>query len=139
MKNIYIKRFWIILALYLLSIIAQAGDNTYKCKILQAIEMTDNGLMKEPDGFWKRKIGETFTINRNTGEMIGSPFSTESWLGGVKILNPGGNGNSYMAMVISGGPNISINYIYVAEYKEQLIKPFWGSGYDGVIFSGLCE
>lgn len=135
------KKIYLILALILclLPMSPYAAENTYTCKILEAIEMTDDGYMQKHKGMWKSTIGQTFTVNRNTGEMIGHPFTTDGWLGGTKVLNRGGNGNSYKAIVVSGGPNISIKYIHIAEYKEQLSKPFWGSGDDDVIFSGLCE
>lgn len=116
-----------------------SAENTYVCKILDIVEMDDNGYMQQHIGMWKRRIGETFTVNRNTGEMIGLPFSTDGWLGGTNVLNRGGNGNSYKGLVVSGGPNISIKYIYIAEYKKQPLKPFWGNGDYNVIFSGLCE
>lgn len=139
MKNSYITYIGAVLALCWIPTSTQADVNSYTCKILQAIEMTNDGHMQKHKGMWKSTIGKTFTVNRNTGEMIGHPFSTEGWLGGIKVLNRGGNGNSYKAMVISGAPNISIKYIHIAEYSEPPYKPFWGNGDDDVIFSGLCE
>ena len=116
-----------------------AGKSTYLCKIQQAIELSDNGSLVEHSGIYKQLIGESFTINRTTGEMIGLPFSTEAWLGGVQVLNPGGNGNGYKAIVLSGKPNVSAKYIYVAEQVDHPQKPFWGNGDNNVIFSGVCE
>jgi hypothetical protein len=116
----------------------QAGPNTYMCKILQAVELSDSGHFVEHTGIWRWTIGESFTVNRNTGEMIGLPFSTEDWLGGVNVIDRGGDGNSYKALVISGGPNIAVKYIYVTEFQEGMVKSFWGSGDNAVIFSGTC-
>ncbi|MDR7134556.1 hypothetical protein J2X06_001740 [Lysobacter niastensis] len=118
---------------------AAAGPNTYACKILQIVEMSDDGRIVEHQGMWRSTLGETFTVNRNNGEMIGLPFGTDSWRGGVKILNRGGDGNSYKAIVLSGGPNVSAKYIHIAEYKDGFEKPFWGNGGDAVIFSGVCH
>lgn len=119
--------------------IAQAGPSTYMCKILQAVEMTNAGHIVEHKGFWKGQIGGSFTVNRSTGEMIGLPFGTEGWLGGVQVLNSGEGGNAYRALVLSGRPNVSAKYIYIAEHEDGPSKPFWGSGGDQFIFSGTCS
>jgi len=130
-----------LIALFLLCcppVVAQAGVDTYMCNILQVVELSDEGHMVEHKGIWKTRIGESFTVNRTTGEMVGLPFGTDAWLGGVKVLNRGGNGNGYKALVLSGKPNVSAMYIYIAEHNENPSKPFWGNGDDRVIFSGLC-
>lgn len=119
--------------------LAHAGTNTYLCKILQAVELSDDGRLVEHDGVWKTLIGQSFTVDRRTGEMIGPPFDTDGWLGGVKVLNPGSNENSYQAIVVSGQPNVTAKYIYVSEHYEGQYKPFWGNGSYRVIFSGTCS
>lgn len=118
---------------------AWAGESTYLCTIKQAMDLTDDGRFEKHDGFWNVTIGKTFTVNRTTGEMIGHPFSSRHYLGGVEILNPGSSENSYQALVRSGGPNISVMYIYIKEYHEGTAKPFWGNGDYRTIFSGTCE
>lgn len=102
--------------LYCTSYLAQAGVNTYICKIYQAVEMSDEGQIIRHRGIWKSIIGSSFTVNRDTGKMIGLPFATDGWLGGVQVLNRGGKDNSYKAIVLSGKPNVSAKYIYIAEY-----------------------
>lgn len=136
--SLYTKVIFVASILFFLPLVAVAGPGTYHCKILQAVELSDDGRLVEHEGIWRVTIGESFTVNRTTGEMIGHPFGTEHWLGGVQVLNPGGEENGYKALVLSGPPNISTKYIYIAEFKEGAAKPFWGSGDDAVIFSGTC-
>lgn len=134
----HLKTFSTALLLCCSPAMALASPGNYICKILQAVELSDDGRLVEHKGMWQVTIGKSFTVNRTTGEMTGHPFGTEGWLGGVQILNPGGKENGYKAMVLSGQPNVSAKYIYIAEYKEGPAKPFWGSGADQVIFSGTC-
>lgn len=68
-------------------VVAQAGVGTYMCKIIQVVELSDDGHIVEHKGIWKTRIGENFSVNRTTGEMVGLPFGTDGWLGGVKVLN----------------------------------------------------
>ena len=136
--NLRVKNLIALFLLCCLPAVAQAGVGTYMCKILQVVELSDDGHIVEHKGIWKTRIGESFTVNRTTGEMVGLPFGTEGWLGGVKVLNRGGNGNGYKALVLSGQPNVSAKYIYIAEHNESPSKQFWGNGDDQVIFSGMC-
>lgn len=136
--NLRVKCLFALFLLFCLPAVAQAGVGTYICKVLQAMELSDDGHIVEHKGIWKTRIGESFTVNRTTGEMVGLPFGTEGWLGGVKVLNRGGNGNGYKALVLSGQPNVSAMYIYIAEHNEIPSKQFWGNGDDRVIFSGVC-
>jgi len=121
------------------SISAFAGSSTYLCELQQAVELAEDGTLVKHEGIYKQLLGQSFTINRTTGEMIGLPFSTEAWLGGVQVLNHGSSENGYKAIVLSGKPNVSVKYIYVAEHTEGPNKPFWGNGDNSVIFSGTCE
>ena len=139
MKVRYILSVLIGLTLCSLSTLTHARSNAYICKILQIMEMGNDGTMQKHNGVWVSTLGKTFSVNVNTGEMIGFPFTTDGWLGGVKVLDRGGNVSSYKALVLSGGPFISARYIHIAEYKDAASKPFWGNGDDAVIFSGLCE
>ncbi|MHB1117481.1 hypothetical protein [Sideroxydans sp.] len=136
--NLHFKIISALFLLFCLPSVAQAGADSYTCKILQVVELSDDGHIVEHKGIWRTRIGESFAVNRITGKMVGLPFGTEGWLGGVKVLNRGGDGNGYKALVLSGQPNVSAKYIYIAEQNERASKQFWGSGDDQVIFSGIC-
>lgn len=117
---------------------AYAGEKSYECKIQQIKELSNEGEITSHAGKYKYLAGQSFTVNRDTGEMTGLPFSTESYKE-VTVLDRGGKENSYKAFVISYPPNIWIKYIYIKEFQEGVDKPFWGTEDGDKIFSGTCS
>lgn len=115
-----------------------AGESTYLCTINQIMELSDHGVMEKHAGAYKQLVGQNFSINRKTGEMVGLPFTTQSYKQ-VTVLDKGGKKNSYKVIVTSHPPNMWVMYIYVAEHQQGKKKPFWGTDDGNKIFSGLCE
>jgi hypothetical protein len=128
----------LLLLAFLLPPAVMGGQDTYLCTVSQVLELSDQGSMKEHAGIYKPIIGKTFSINRDTGEMIGLPFDTRSYKE-VTVLSRGNDQNSYKAIVISHPPNIWVKYIYVAEIQKGDRKPFWGTEDGNKVFSGICE
>lgn len=127
-----------LLLLLLLPVVSFSGERTYRCTIEQILELSDNGMMEKHAGVYERLIGKQFSVNRETGEMSGLPFATKPYAK-VTVLDNGGSGNSYKAIVTSHPPNMWVMYIYVAEQHGGRKKPFWGADDGDKIYSGLCE
>lgn len=128
----------LLLNLLFLPASSNAGESTYHCNIIQMMDLTQQGLMGNYIGTPESPVGNTFSIDRDTGEMIGSPFSTRSYEK-VTVLDRGSKDNGYKAMVISHAPNAWVMYMYVQEYQEGPEKPFWGSEGGDRVLTGLCE
>lgn len=128
----------VILALNLFSAnAAYASKEFYECTIQEIRELTDSGKMDKHTRVFSQLLKEKFTVNRNTGEMIGLPFSTESYKE-ISVLDKGSKENAFKELVVSYPPNIWIKYIYIKEYVEGDIKPFWGTDDGDKIFTGTC-
>lgn len=128
---------YLTLILLIFSFQINAGETTYICTINQILDLTNKGKMIKHDGIYKSLVGEKFTIDRNSGDMIGLPFSTKSYKD-VTVLDKGSSSNSYKAIITSHPPNMWVMYIYVKEFTKGKMKPFWGTE-DNKIFSGQCE
>jgi len=126
----------LILSLFI-SFGALAGETTYICKIAQVLELSNNGELVKHNGVYKSLIGEKFTIDRDSGDMIGLPFSTKSYKQ-ITVLDKGSKEMSYKSIVLSHPPNRWVMYIQVKEFTKGKLKPFWGTE-GGNIFSGQCE
>lgn len=127
-----------LLLLLLLPGASFAGESTYLCTTKQILELANKGLMEKHTGSYEQLVGKQFSINRNTGEMIGLPFTTKSYKK-ITVLDKGSGVSSYKAIVTSHPPNTWVMYIYVAEQHRGKRKPFWGTDDGNKIFSGQCE
>ena len=131
------KQFIPFLAL-LIPLASVAGESTYLCTTKQILQLSDSGLMEKHTGAYKQLVDKQFSINRKTGEMVGLPFSTQSYRQ-ITVLDKGSRENSYKAIVTSHPPNMWVLYIYVAEHNQGKKKPFWGTDDGDKMFSGYCE
>jgi len=117
---------------------SSAGEDGYICEINEVRVLSDEGTLVESEDFSKQFVGRNFSIDRNSGAMIGMPFSTSAFKS-VSVLNAGGDGSSYKAMAQSPEPGKAAMYMYVAEHLKQREKPFWGTANGTQIYSGICE
>jgi len=112
-----------------------AGKDEYICTILLIQALNSSGKFNELDSYL---LGKSFSINRDTGEIDGKPFSNKNYKE-VQILDYGSEKNGYKHIAISPPPNILFQYIYVREYVNGSRKPFWGTDEGDKVFSGTCK
>lgn len=117
---------------------ATCAAGAYLCTTKQVMELSNRGVMEKDTGIYKSLVGTGFTINRETGEVIGEPFDTR-YYDQVTVLDKGSRENSYKAIATSPPPNVWVMYIYVAEHHRGSAKPFWGTDSGNKIFSGVCH
>lgn len=120
------------------SIQSYGGSDGYLCTILEIKELGTSGKFATHKGAFSQLIGESFSIDRATGKVIGLPFSNESYKE-IRVFDHGNTENSYKHIAISHSPNIWIQYVYVAEHEQSSEKPFWGTDDGNKIFSGVCK
>jgi len=114
-----------------------AGELKYICTVKQIFDLSFEGELVKHEGPYESLVGNKFTIDRVSGDMIGLPFTTRSYKT-ITVLERGSEEMSYKAIVISHQPNIWVMHIEVREFIGGKFKPFWGSE-GGYIYSGLCE
>lgn len=114
-----------------------AGTDGYICTIKQIQTLDSSGKFIMTKGAWSR-IGDQFSINRDTGKIHGSAFSTK-YFKETRVLSRGSKENAYKEIIVSNPPNIWVKYIYVKEFESSPEKPFWGSEDGYMIFSGICK
>jgi hypothetical protein len=131
-------RFLVFFAGLMSSMQAYAGSDGYHCTILEIKELGASGKFVTHKGVFSQLIGESFSIDRATGKVIGLPFSNVSYKE-IRVLDRGSTENSYKQIAISHPPNIWIQYLYVAEQEKSPEKPFWGTEDGNKIFSGSCQ
>ena len=113
-----------------------AGYDGYICTILQIQKVDDSSgkFVKEV-----LSTGGRFTIDRDTGKIIGSFLSN----GGYylrKVQHRGGEGYGYNHIAIKNRDGRGeVQYVYVMEFAEGLKKPFLATLMNYMIVSGLCE
>lgn len=132
------KILFLILSTLYLSSPACADAAGYNCKILEINKLGADGKFSQENGIYAQLIGKSFTVDRETGKTVGSPFSNDSYRE-VKVLDKGSSESSYKHIVISHEPNIWVQYLYVQEFEKGLDKPFWGTDDGNKIFSGICN
>jgi len=135
------KKIFHLFIFFLLTSSAQsfAGSDGYICTILQIQELNSSGKFVAYEGvLYSTLLGESFSVDRDTGKINGSPFSTKHYKE-VRVLDRGSTENAYKEIIISHPPNIWIMYVYVKEFESGPEKPFWGTEDGNKIFSGICK
>jgi len=139
-----------LLALILTLIVtnSHAGNTSYSCIVKYAGEVSNAGDMdyatnvhKGKNGMLSSYIGTTFTVDRNTGAVIGEIVSNQS-ANAIKteILSNGSGGNAFR-LLTRFGPNPSILYLQINDYpayKNGNESPFIGFRWSESI-SGSCK
>jgi hypothetical protein len=114
-----------------------AASDGYICTISEIQELNSTGNLEIYHGIYSTLIGTTFSISRETGEVIGMPFSTKGWKE-ARVLDRGDATRSFKLMITSHQSNAWVRYLYVREFDEGERKPFWGA--DGEqMYAGTCK
>tara|TARA_B100000686_G_C16306317_1_gene721022 strand:- start:232 stop:639 length:408 start_codon:yes stop_codon:yes gene_type:complete len=115
-----------------------AGYDGYICTILQIQKLDSSGKFVKETA-WEFALGKQFTIDRDTGKIIGKGLSNELY-SKIKVLQRGDEKDSYKHIATNlSSAHVQVQYVYVREYAEGLEKPFWATDDNYRIYSGLCE
>ena len=128
--NIYVIAFSL-----LCHTIVNAGENSYDCKITNVYTLSETGNL-ERSALSTNFIGNTFTIQKDTGEIQGEVLTTVL-SNKTEVINLGSMENSYKSVAYFSG---QVQIVEVQEFKPGLTKPFVASSMGGAgIVTGMCK
>jgi hypothetical protein len=114
-----------------------AGDTHYTCIIISASRLTDEGTLASHSSL-KSTIGEKFTVDRETGRIIGGPLDNSHLK--IQLIDKGSREMSFQSFALSTQRSHTI-HIQIQEFQPAESKPFVGTTtlyYPGV-YSGTCQ
>jgi len=118
---------------------AQAGVNSYQCLVKEYLSLDNNGALTRPPNPWP--IGKRFSIDRNTGALVGPEqtlWSTAS--SKYTVLARGNASNSFSVFITDPAAENGMHttLIKVEEYSSGQTKPFVLLS-SSEVASGTCE
>ena len=108
-----------------------AGDYCFECTVRNEYRLTDGGQLVKPERYYS--IGQTFTIDRRSGRIIGGPFHNVGSDYQVKVVE---RGSSYKILTFS--PRRPIAESLTISRADGVNIPFIGIDYLQVIVTGTC-
>ena len=112
-----------------------AGKDKYVCTIQQVQALHSSGSFNTLDSYL---LGKSFTIDRDTGKIVGKPFENKNHKE-TQIIDPGSEKSSYKHIVASNPPDTEFQYVYIREFTNGPKKPFWGTDDGDKVLSGICK
>jgi hypothetical protein len=114
-----------------------AGQSQYECVVRTANKLTAEGALVS---HWslKSQIGQKFTVDRETGQVIGGPLDNSRLK--IQLIDKGSGEMSFQVFAQSN-QKTHTNYLQVEEFQSAEQKPFVGATtlyYPGV-YSGTCK
>lgn len=121
--------------------VAAAPLRDYRCTVEQVITLRERtGLTVEEAG--RRSSPMEFTVDRNTGIMVGALKNSWGSDRQPRIVDPGSTENSFKVVTIvdrnnSWGPGTSVEYLTIMEFWDGPMKGFTFITELG-IYAGTC-
>ena len=124
------------LGLILLAVAGQvSAAGAYDCVVKSSRSPDKAGQLVE-DSVTKLFLGKTFTVDRETGRMLGTPSNHNAY-GRPQVLDPGSSEQAYKVLTIFR-PNVNVDFLRVEEHAEQKRKPFlFVTG--SMVMTGTCD
>ena len=113
-----------------------AADN-FQCTVNNAYTLERNGELDSTTPVAKIEVGKVFTVDRETGRMIGSGLTNHMSGQQPKVYDYLPQENSYKAITIYA-PNFTVDYLEIRTYEDGKLKPFLYKGAWGSIMTGVC-
>jgi len=113
------------------------ASNDFKCSVLDAYTLGDNGKIIQSSNVAKSALGKEFTVNRQTGQITGGGFVNTMSGQMPKVLDHLPSENGYKAITIYK-PNFTVDYLQINEHLNVAKKPFIYKGAWGTTVTGLC-
>ena len=128
-------KFAIILSL--LPCLSFAGIDSFECTVTSVHVVSEDGEIVTETEHLKKQIGSTFSVERKSGEIRGGYFINNRPSKNVEVINEPNN-NSYYAVSKSHGPYVTVGYLYIANHRKWLKKPFTYTSSGEYVYSGYC-
>ena len=126
-----------VIILSLIPCLSFAGIDSFECTVTSVHAVSEDGKIVTDTEHLKKQIGSTFSVERNSGVIRGGYFTNNRAIKTIEVINEPKD-NSYYVITKSHGPDISVGYLYVANYRKWLKKPFTYSSSGEYVYSGYC-
>ena len=113
---------------------AVAGQNQYICEVFGEYSVTEAGIFNPIDSPF---VGKSFTVDRDTGSVIGQPFATDKQGKANLVVHRGDKTGRFKLISTFTNPDI-IQILLIDEPVDGKVKPFWGTD-SRFVYTGLCE
>ncbi len=127
----------ITIVLSLLPSLSFAGVDSFECTVTSVHAVSEDGELVTETGHLKKQIGSTFSVERKSGEIRGGYFINNRPSKTVEVINEP-DSNSYYVVSKSHGPYVAVGYLYVANHRKWLKKPFTYTSSGEYVYSGFC-
>jgi hypothetical protein len=125
----------VVLLLFLLVSISEAGSISYKCIIKHVYDVDDLGELKVSN-FQNQFENNTFSVSVETGEINGEVLTT-ILANRTAVINSGSTKNSFKAIAEFEG---QIQLIEIQIFKDGKFKPFVATSMGGAgLVTGTCS
>ena len=114
-----------------------AGVDSFECTVTAVHAVSQEGEIVNDTDNLKKQIGSTFSVERKSGVIRGGYFINSRASKSIEVINEPQE-NSYYVITKSHGPYISVGYLYVANHRKWLKKPFTYTGSGEYVYSGYC-
>jgi hypothetical protein len=104
---------------------ALSQDRLYQCTVNQILEVDEAGYLKPIRGIGVAHVGDTFTINRSTGDVWGKSISTK-YADSLKLVEKGGGSNNLKISAVIKHWNPTHFVLEVVDYVPKQAYPFSG-------------
>jgi hypothetical protein len=135
MKNVVAVSIWVVPMLLPFTI--YAGTTHYECVVASAMQLNESG-MTEATFLTKKFVGASFTVDRESGRIIGGPLDNAKMK--TDVVDRGTSEMSFQAFSRSS-PLSHTTHIEVQEFVRGPNKPFVATTtvyYPG-IYTGRCK
>jgi len=122
------------LAIAVSPVLAEARDG-YECTIKSGRTVSDEGSFKD-GGYPSLFVGKSFTVDRQTGRMLGVLQNHNGQFGQPQVVDRGGPEQSYKAVTIYA-PNAAVDLLQVQQFAESREKPFLFVS-SANVYAGTC-
>ena len=104
---------------------ALSQDKLYQCTVKQILDVNDSGVLVPMKGIGATRIGDTFTINRETGELWGRWINTK-YAESFKLVDGGGTSNYLKIIGVIKHWHPTVFFLQVVDPESKQVYAFSG-------------
>ena len=123
--------------LLLIPCLGFSGVDSFECTVTSVHGVSEDGNIVTHTDHLRKQIGSTFSVERKSGEIRGGYFINNKPSKTVEVVNEPDD-NAYYVISKSHGPYVSAGYLYVANHRKSLKKPFTYTSSGEYVYSGYC-
>lgn len=122
----------------LLQPVSLAGVAKFYCEVSDLQERAKDGHIVAGESYQRKKVGATFSVDKETGEIRGNSFINNENAREVEVID-GSDKGAFYVISKSHGPNVSVSYLSVGTYYDGSEYPFTYMLTGKYIYTGVCK